>query len=138
MYIYKYVYKNADAFEIYFASLVLTMKFYKKIVEFDVFINFQDTENIKYYRLLFTKSGIFLKELLLSISSVPVCLHVTCHLTPANSKVQGKEEPPRSSGGLMSCQRLEQRLLQVGYFLKQTNRRRPVVQFKYQIPIVEV
>ncbi|XP_003377883.1 hypothetical protein Tsp_02155 [Trichinella spiralis] len=35
MYIYKYVYKNADAFEIYFASLVLTMKFYKKIVEFD-------------------------------------------------------------------------------------------------------
>ncbi|KRZ16266.1 hypothetical protein T11_2507 [Trichinella zimbabwensis] len=26
-------------------------------------------------------------ELLLSIALVPVCLHVTCHLTPANSEL---------------------------------------------------
>ncbi|KRY19938.1 hypothetical protein T12_8361 [Trichinella patagoniensis] len=38
-------------------------------------------------KYILQKSGIFLKELLLSISSVPVCLHVTCHLTPANSKL---------------------------------------------------
>ncbi|KAL1284226.1 Phospholipid-transporting ATPase tat-1 [Trichinella pseudospiralis] len=76
---------------------------------------------------IYKKSGIFLKKLLLSIALVPSREKKNRPDVDAqNKKLFWRNHL------LMSCQRLEQRL-QVGYFLKQTNRRRPVFHFEYQM-----